>query len=86
MIKVESNMLVLDSAFTKEDVLAINHFVEIAKEQERERIIKLLEDRKSVYKELMDSAESRGALPTADHWEEMIATLNSYIALIKGEK
>jgi hypothetical protein len=43
MIKVESNMLVLDSAFTKEDVLAINHFVEIAKEQERERIIKLLE-------------------------------------------
>jgi len=53
---------------------------------ERERIIKLLEDRKSAYKELMDSAESRGALPTADHWEEMIATLNSYIALIKGEK
>jgi hypothetical protein len=44
MIKVENNMLVLDSAFTKEDVLAINHFVEIAKKQERERIIKLLED------------------------------------------
>jgi hypothetical protein len=52
---------------------------------ERERIIKLLEERKSVYKELMDSAESRGAVPTAIHWEEMIVTLNSHIALIKGE-
>lgn len=44
MIKVENNMLVLDSAFTKEDVLAINEFVEIAKKQEREGIIKLLEN------------------------------------------
>jgi hypothetical protein len=43
MIKVESDMLVLDSSFSKEDVLAINHFVEIARAQERERIIKLLE-------------------------------------------
>jgi hypothetical protein len=52
---------------------------------ERERIIKLLEDRKLVYKELMGSAESRGAVPTAIHWEEMIVTLNSHIALIKGK-
>ncbi len=44
MIKVENNMLVLDSAFTKEDVLAINHFVDIAKKQERDSIIKFLED------------------------------------------
>jgi hypothetical protein len=43
MIKVESDMLVLDSSFSKEDVLAINHFVEIARAQERERIVKLLE-------------------------------------------
>jgi len=43
MIKVESDMLVLDSSFSKEDVLAINHFVEIARAQERERIIKLLQ-------------------------------------------
>jgi hypothetical protein len=43
MIKVESDMLVLDSSFTKGDVLAINHFVEIAKRQERERIVGLLE-------------------------------------------
>jgi hypothetical protein len=44
MIKVESNMLVLDNSFSKEDVLAIDEFVQIAKEQERERIIKLLEE------------------------------------------
>ena len=44
MIKVENSMLVLDSAFTKEDVLAINEFVELARQQERERIIKLLEE------------------------------------------
>lgn len=43
MIKVESNMLVLDNSFSKEDVLAIDEFVQIAKEQERERIIKLIE-------------------------------------------
>jgi hypothetical protein len=43
MIKVESNMLVLDNSFSKEDVLAIDEFVQIAKQQERERIIKLLE-------------------------------------------
>jgi hypothetical protein len=44
MIKVESDMLVLDSSFTKEDALAINQFVEIIKRQERERIVKLLEN------------------------------------------
>lgn len=43
MIKVENGMLVLDSTFTKDDVKAINDFVEIAKEQERERIVKVLE-------------------------------------------
>ena len=42
MIKVEQDMLVLDSSFTKEDVLAINHFVDIAKAQEREAIIDII--------------------------------------------
>ena len=37
MIKVEQDMLVLDSSFTKEDVQAINEYVEIIKRQERER-------------------------------------------------
>jgi hypothetical protein len=51
MIKVESDMLILDSSFTKEDVQAINHFVDITKRQENERIIKLLEP-------LFDTAEN----------------------------
>lgn len=41
-IKVENNMLVLDSTFTKEDVQAIDEFVRINVNRERERIIKLL--------------------------------------------
>jgi hypothetical protein len=45
MIKVESDMLVLDSSFSKEDALAINQFVEIAKKQERDRMINLIERR-----------------------------------------
>ena len=44
MIKVENDMLVLDNTFTKEDVKAIDEFVKINVDKERERIIKLLED------------------------------------------
>jgi hypothetical protein len=43
VIKVESNMLILDTSFSKQDAEAINHFVEIARVAERGRIIKLLE-------------------------------------------
>jgi hypothetical protein len=46
MVKVESNMLVLDTTFSKQDAEAINHFVDIAKTAERDRIIKLLLDNK----------------------------------------
>lgn len=44
MIKVESDMLVLDNTFSKEDVQAIDEFVKINVDRERERIIKLLND------------------------------------------
>ena len=44
MIKIENNMLVLDSTFTKEDVQAIDDFVNINIDKERERIIALLHD------------------------------------------
>jgi hypothetical protein len=44
VVKVESNMLVLDATFSKQDAEAINYFVEIARTAERERIIKLLEE------------------------------------------
>jgi hypothetical protein len=46
VIKIESNMLVLDSSFSKDDVKAINEFVEISKEQERQRILKIINDYK----------------------------------------
>lgn len=44
MIKVENKMLILDSAATKQDVDAINEFVNLAKEEERARIIKIIND------------------------------------------
>jgi len=54
MIKYENNMLVLDSSHTKDDQLAVNSFINTIKEQEQERMIKLLEDNASGdYKQLM---------------------------------
>jgi len=44
MIKVENNMLVLDNTFTKEDVQAIDEFVKINVDKERERLVALLHD------------------------------------------
>jgi hypothetical protein len=44
MIKIENNMLVLDSTFTKEDVQAIDEFVNINVDRERQRLIALLHD------------------------------------------
>jgi hypothetical protein len=50
MIKFENGMLVLNSIFTKEDVAGINEFADYVRNQERERIIKLLtEDGKRNY-------------------------------------
>jgi hypothetical protein len=45
MIKVENEMLVLDSTFSKEDVQAIDEFVKINVDKERERIIQLLSNK-----------------------------------------
>ena len=42
MIKFEHNMLVLNNAFSKEDVEEINAYAEYVRKQERERIIALL--------------------------------------------
>ena len=44
MVKVESDMLVLDSTFTKEDVKAIDEFVKINVDKENERIVKLFQE------------------------------------------
>ena len=72
MVKVESNMLVLDTTFSKQDAEAINHFVDIAKAAERERIIAILKE------ELRDSM---GPIQgTKGGWREHL------IALIEGKK
>lgn len=44
MIKVENDMLVLDSTFSKEDVEAIDEFVKINVDRERQRLVALLHD------------------------------------------
>jgi hypothetical protein len=42
MIKFEHNMLVLNNAFSNDDVLEINAFADYVRSQERERIIALI--------------------------------------------
>ena len=44
MIKVENKMLVLDSTFSKEDVRAIDEFVKVNIDRERQRLVELLHD------------------------------------------
>jgi hypothetical protein len=45
MIKFEYNMLVLNNAFSEEDVDHINAFADYVRKQERDRIISLLESK-----------------------------------------
>jgi hypothetical protein len=59
MIKFESNMLVLNNAFSNEDVEEINAFAEYVREQERERIIDLLDSEHSEY--TYQHQENKGA-------------------------
>lgn len=42
MIKFEHNMLVLNNAFSKEDVREIDSFTDYIRNEERERIIRIL--------------------------------------------
>jgi len=53
-IKVESDMLVLDNTFTKEDVQAINEYVKINVDKERERIIQLIKENKHTLVDLWE--------------------------------
>ncbi len=59
MIKVESDMLVLDASVSKSDHLAINEFIGIVKRQERDRIISLIKDRVSGAKEYAKTGQIR---------------------------
>jgi hypothetical protein len=49
MIKFESNMLVLNNAFSKEDVDQINAFADYVRTQEGARIIELIVDVRKEY-------------------------------------
>ena len=80
MIKVENDMLVLDSTFTKEDVKAIDEFVKINVDKERERIIKLWND---WCDEIHPEQEVEMIKLQADWTTEQ--TREFFIALINGE-
>lgn len=72
MIKFEHNTLVLNNVFSKQDVAEIDRFAEYVRNQENERIIKLLEDQQIRF-------ISNG------FWTEGVAVRAS-IALIKESK
>lgn len=57
MIKFEYNMLVLNNAFSNEDVQEINAFSEYVRSQERERIIALIESKDEWHYEFSDVSD-----------------------------
>lgn len=71
MIRLEGGVLVLDAPISKEDAQAVQEFAKHVREQETERIIKLLEE------------EFNDTWPTGVGFVE--TSLPNLIALIKGE-
>jgi hypothetical protein len=57
MIKFEHNMLVLNNAFSNDDVLEINAFADYVRLQERERIIALLQSKDEWQYEFSDVSD-----------------------------
>jgi hypothetical protein len=61
MIRFEHGMLVLDNTATKDDVNAVNEFAEFVRNEEQERIVKLLGEAWLGYPPIQDIiAEIRG--------------------------
>lgn len=82
MIRFEHGMLVLDNTATKDDVNAVNEFAEFVRNEERERIIKLLEQGAEKYQHLAGQAPTFvDGIPLRG----MAAGFRQAIALIKGE-
>lgn len=77
MVKVESNMLILDSTFSKQDAAAINEFIDIAKKEEQNRIIELINQTS-----IMLIPQNLQDVPAA--WERIWKP--NLIAMIKGEQ
>jgi hypothetical protein len=57
MIKVESDLLILDSSFTKDDAKAINDFVEISTRNNTKEIIQLVRDELESMREIEDNQD-----------------------------
>jgi hypothetical protein len=57
MLKFEYNMLVLNNAFSEEDVQQISAYAEYVRKQERERIIALLESKDEWHYEFSDVSD-----------------------------
>jgi hypothetical protein len=74
MIKFEYNMLVLNNAFSNEDVQEINAFSEYVRSQERERIIALLNEMLADNWDWAEDCDCDGCI-----------RINKMFALIKGE-
>ena len=89
MIKFEHDTLVLNNVFSKQDVAEIDRFAEYVRNQEQERIIKLLRERARHLMQVSESiamdeymSDEDAAVP-----ENGAFALNEFAdALIKGEK
>jgi hypothetical protein len=78
MIKFEHNMLVLNNAFSNDDVLEINAFADYVRLQERERIIAYLE---KIKQESLDDHEDLDEYDKG--WNDAYANA---IELVTGNK
>jgi len=62
MIKFEYNMLVLNNAFSEEDVQQIGAYAEYVRKQERERIVQLMQENGLQHAPLKDNPKNIIAL------------------------
>lgn len=56
------------------------------REQEQERIVKLLEGKRSEIEKIVTMSDELGETSAKWFYQDRIKELNNYIALIKGEK
>jgi hypothetical protein len=85
MIKLEAGMLVLDSPCSKEDAEAVGEFAKYVKDQEQERILKLIRDRVAKAKEYASNGQVT-AMQRPVSWDDLYAISEAIIYGIKGEE
>lgn len=82
MIKFEHNTLVLNNVFSKQDVAEIDRFAEYVRNQENERIIKLLEE---MPWQIYQSVALDGKILESVSMPKVL-NRDDVLALIKGDK